>query len=282
MDSKRIGLISVHSSSLIFGGTALFSSWVSLPSSDITFWRSWVAALALFLLLRFRGIKTRLNSTRDTIAMVIAGILLGAHWITYFHAMQVSGVAVGIIALFTYPMFTVFIEPLFKSQHPHWQDILCAALVLLGVILLVPEFDTQNPVTQGILWCLFSALLFALRNVMQGHYLKAYRGETSMLYQAALAAMVCIPFLTEAPSNIHNHDWLLLLLLGCVFTALPHSLFATSLRYLKAKSVSLIACLQPVYGIALGVMLLSEQLAWTTLLGGALIVGTAAVETYRS
>jgi threonine/homoserine efflux transporter RhtA len=48
-------------------------------------------------------------------------------------------------------------------------------------------------------------------------------------------------------------------LLGTVFTALPHALIAASLRHLRAKTFSLIACMQPLYGVFLAIILLNEK-----------------------
>lgn len=282
MENRRKGLLSLHSSILIFGGTGLFSKLISLPASDITIWRAFIAAAVLFALLASRQGDVKLKQNRDSALMMACGLLLGMHWITYFQAMQIAGVAVGMIALYTYPILIVFIEPLFKGHKPQLGDILCAFIMFVGVMLLVPEFSLHNDITQGVLWGLLSALLFAVRNVLQGHYLKGYRGDTSILYQGFVAGLVSLPFLTTNPLTIESHNWILLLVLGSLFTAVPHSLFANSLRYLKAKSVGLIGCLQPVYGTALAFLVLSEQPTWATLLGGTLIVGTAALETYRS
>ena len=42
----------------------------------------------------------------------------GNDWVSYFYAMQVSSVAIGVVALYTYPVITVFLEPLF-----HWKTV---------------------------------------------------------------------------------------------------------------------------------------------------------------
>jgi len=282
MEDKRKGLLYLHSAILIFGGTGLFAKLISLPATDITAWRSLVAVVVLLSLLLLRKRPLRLQQRRDGLIMLLGGALLGLHWATYFQAMQVAGVAVGMLALYTYPIITVFLEPLFKGQRPHPADIASALVVLLGVGLLVPEFDLRNDITQGVCWGILSAALFALRNVLQGHYLKGYSGETSILYQAAMAGLVMIPMLTTSPADISSSNAIKLLVLGALFTALPHSFFANSLRFLRAKTVSLIGCLQPVYGCVLAYLILAEEPGWMTLVGGAIIIGTAAFETWRS
>lgn len=282
MGHRRKGLLSLHSAILIFGGTALFSKLIALPAADITIWRSFVAAGVLLLLHSLRRRSIALTHNRDGLIMMACGVLLGLHWVTYFQSMQIAGVAIGIIAMYTYPILIVFIEPLFKGEKPQLTDIACAMVMFMGVLLLVPEFNLHNDITVGVMWGLLSAFLFAIRNVLQGHYLRDYRGDTSILYQGFVAGLVSVPLISTHPLTIDTRSWLLLIILGSLFTAVPHSLFANSLRFLKAKSVGLIGCLQPVYGTLLAFVILSEQPTWATLLGGSLIVGTAAFESYRT
>ncbi len=67
-----------------------------------------------------------------------------------------------------------------------------------------------------------------------------------------------------------------------MFTALPHALFTTALRFLSAKTVGLVSCLQPFYGAVLALLVLDEQLTTPTLIGGTIIVATALFETQQS
>lgn len=282
MEDRRKGLLYVHSAILMFGGTGLFARLIELPATDIIAWRSVISTLVLLLMLLALKQPILLRNGRDSTIMLGIGVLLGIHWITYFHAMQIAGVAVGMLALYTSPIITVFLEPLFHGQKPQLRDVICAALVFVGVLLLVPDFSLENDITQGVLWGVLSAVFFALRNTLQRHYLQGYRGDTSMLYQGAVAALVAFPLLQVNPSTLESDTLWKLALLAIVFTAIPHSLFAGSLRYLKAKSVGLIGCLQPVYGTLFAFLILQERPDLFTLLGGALIVGTAAWETYRT
>jgi hypothetical protein len=38
----------------------------------------------------------------------LLGLILAVHWITFFHAIQVSSVAVGLLAFSTFPVFITF------------------------------------------------------------------------------------------------------------------------------------------------------------------------------
>ena len=278
---RKKGLLALHTASLLFGGTALFSKLIDLPALDITVVRSVFAVLALFGLLLWRKSAFLLKSKSHFWLMVLAGVLIGLHWVTYFHAMQVSSVAVGMIALFTHPMMTIFLEPLFKRERPELVDIACGLLVFVGIFLMVPELSFGNDVALGVFWGVCSAFFFSLRNVIQGHYLSHYGGELSMLYQGAVVVLLLMPFLGSVPT-LGWQPWLMLVVLGVCFTALPHVLFATSFKYLKTKTASLIACLQPVYGACFAAVLLGEYPTLATIIGGVIIVTASAWESYRS
>lgn len=279
---KNKGLFNVHVAGLLFGGTSLFSRSIDLSALDMTAIRSVIAAAVLFLVLSIRKKPLKLVSAKHGILMLVSGVLLGLHWVTYFHAMQVSSIAIGMIALFTYPMITIFLEPLIKGALPKQADILCGFVVLFGVLLMVPSFSLQSEVTLGILWGVLSALLFSVRNVIQGHYLSEYGGEVSILYQSLVVVIMTMCFVDSVPSIDNHYTWIQLLVLGAFFTALPHVLFASGLRVLNAKTVSLVSCLQPVYATLFALLILKEQPALLTLIGGAIIVIAAAWETCRS
>jgi len=67
-----------------------------------------------------------------------------------------------------------------------------------------------------------------------------------------------------------------------VFTALAHTLFISGLKGVKAQTASLIASLEPVYGILFAALLLREIPSPRTLLGGAIILGVVAYSSLRS
>lgn len=281
-NSKKQGLLRIHAANLLFGGTALFSKAIDLPALDITALRCVVAVIALFVFLFLRKKSLKLSSPKHLMLMIVLGLLMGVHWVTYFHSMQVSSVAVGMIALFTHPIITIFLEPMFKGARPHISDIVCAVVVLFGIYLMVPSLSLGSNITQGVLWGMLSALCFSIRNVIQGHCLSHYGGEVSILYQGVVVVLVTLPFVDHIPSGDNHIIWIQLLVLGAFFTALPHTLFAGSLHFLKTKTASLVACLQPVYGTLFAFLILAEEPTLATLVGGCIIVAASTWESCKA
>ena len=82
--------------------------------------------------------------------------------------------------------------------------------------------------------------------------------------------------------TIGGREMMLLLVLGLACTALSHTLFIGALATVSAHTASVIAALEPVYGIVLALAFLGEVPGPWTLAGGALIVAAAVVATRRS
>ncbi|WP_083494279.1 DMT family transporter [Colwellia sp. MT41] len=277
---EQQSLLYLHIAVFLFGGTALFSKLIGLPALDITVYRTGIAALALFTLLTLQKKKITLASRKDYGIALLLGVVVGIHWVTYFAAMQMAGITVGIIAFFTYPVITVFIEPLFNKSLPKVKDMLMAVVVIVGIVLLIPEISLGNQITLGIVTGIFSALFFALRNILHKNYFSHYSGPHTMLYQTLVACLMLCLFIEVPLGQVTERDWLLLLLVGIVFTATPHALFASSLRHLSATTAGLISCLQPLYGSVLAFMLLHERPNVLTMVGGLMVVSAAIFETW--
>lgn len=288
MNSKQQSLLYLHSAVLLFGGTALFSKLIGLPALDITVYRTAIAAIVLFIVLTLQKQNIRLASTKDYGVAVVLGIVVGIHWVTYFAGMQMAGVTIGIIAFFTYPVITVFLEPLLSyfisknkaNSKPKSKDIFIAIIVMFGIFLLIPEISLGNQVTLGIATGVLSAFFFALRNILHKNYFSHYSGPHTMLYQTLVAFLMLCLFVEVPPIDVTYDDWLLILLVGIVFTAMPHALFASSLRHLSATTAGLISCLQPLYGSVLAFLLLSERVNIWTIIGGILVISAALFETW--
>lgn len=277
------GLIELNVAVVVFAGTAVFAKLIELPVSSIIFGRSAVAAGSLALYALIARKQLRLNGPRDALILLGLGGVLAVHWLSYFRAIQVSTVAVGTIALHTYPIMTVLVEPIFDRKRLHAADALLALVVLAGIIVLVPEFSLSSTVSQGVLWGVLSAILFTVRNLITRRIVQRFSGPAIMFYQIAVTALVLLPFVWSrgALPGIAR-EWQRFLVLGTVFTALAQSLYAASLRHLSAKTVSIIATLLPLYSAVVAIIVLGEIPTLRTILGGAIVVSAVLAETVRA
>lgn len=280
MQPQQQSLIYLHIAVLLFGGTALFAKLIGLNAVDITVYRTAIAGMVIFAMLYFQKKQIKLNKPKDYLIALFLGVTVGSHWVTYFAGMQMAGITIGMLAFFSYPVVTVFLEPFFHKSKPKAKDIISAAVVVFGIYLLVPSSDLGSDTTMGIVMGVFSGVLFALRNITHKRYFSQYSGPQTMFYQTLVASIMLCAFIEVPIYEVSNHDLTLILIAGVIFTAAPHSLFAASLKYLSAATAGLIACLQPLYGTLLAIIIVHERPSTVTLIGGTLIISAACFETW--
>lgn len=282
MDPVKKSLWSIHFSVLLLGATALFSKIIPLSATDITFGRSIVAFVVLALIVKLSGENLRLKRSRDYLIAIALGLVMSAHWVAYFASMQYSTVSVGIISLFTFPVIAVLLEPLFEGIKLVWQDLVSALVVLFGIFLIVPEVSLENEVTLGIAIGVFSAFLYALRNLFHRKFFSHYSGAHAMTYQTLVIFISLLFFISEDMFSASLETYTGLVVLGIFLTALPHALIAAGLKHLRVKTFALVACMQPLYGVILAIIILDESPTWQTFVGGLLVVSAAIYETVNA
>ncbi len=281
--SHKQGILHVHLATLLFGGTALFAKWITLPADVITFWRTVVAISMMWLLCRLRGQSLRLERKRDAWMQVGLGCILGMHWATYYAAIQHSTVAIGITALFTAPVLSVLIGAALRKVWPDAIDLCLGAVVFIGVCFLSPNLSWDNSYTQGVALGVVSAVFLALRQVLHTRTRARTSSGLVLLFYQLLGIGVLFAFSgVSADTEALQANGLLLLLLGSVFTALPHFLNISALRVLEAKSVLIITSLMLPYGILFSALLLDEIPSGRTLMGCVLVMFAATVENLRA
>ncbi len=91
-------------------------------------------------------------------------------------------------------------------------------------------------------------------------------------YQDLIAAIVLLILFYNQVPLLKPFQWFQLALLGVFCTALAHTLYIQGMKHLSASSASVIALLEPVYGILLAILLFKETMSWNYVLGGALIL----------
>jgi drug/metabolite transporter (DMT)-like permease len=273
-------LVLVHVAVLLFGFAGLFGKWLALPPAVIVLGRTVVAAAALVAIALLRGAPAA-----PTRRLAQNGLVLALHWTAFFEAIAVANVAVGLLGFATFPLFVLLLERWLLGRRWSGVEAFTAALVAAGLAVLVPSFDVADSTLRGLAWGVLSGFTFALLAVRSRALAETHCSLDIALWQNAFAALLLAPIVwwgRAAVPALTVRDVVLLVVLGLLCTALAHTLFIASLRRLSAHTASVVAALEPVYGIALAVALLGEWPSARTLAGGTLIVVAALVATRRA
>jgi len=281
MNAKTKDLLIISLASLILGGGGLFAKLILLPADSIILGRTIIASAALLIFHLIRRESIKVKNRKDFGILVGLGVLMGAHWVAFYSAVQVSTVAIGVISIFTYPMFTALLEPLILKTKFNKTDLLYAIIIIIGVLTVVPAIDVTNNLTLGVALGLTSAIILSIRNIYSKSLLGRYSAPKILLYQAVTTAILLVPISLSPLLEASNLDWAYLLLSGVIFTALAHTLYVTSMTHLTATTVSIVASIQPLYATGLAFLILGEIPRSNTVYGGIIIVGAVVSEAIR-
>ena len=184
------------------------------------------------------------------------------HWVAFFAAIEVSTVAIGLLGYASFPLFVPFLErAMLGIPIDATQAQAGALLVALGLVLLVPEFTWASHTVRGLAWGMLSGFMFALLTVRTRKLAPDRWSSEMALWQNAIAALCVLPVVLwqgGVGGTVDAAEIGKVLLLGVFCTALAHTLYMASLARLPASTVAVCAALEPVYGIALALLLLRE------------------------
>lgn len=274
-------ILEINIAMLFISTSGVLGRYIDLPPAVTIGIRAFGAMLLLGVFIAWKKYSFKL-ARKDTSAIVLSGVLMGMHWITYFYALQLSNVAIGMLSLFTFPVMTSLLEPVFLKTKFSKIHVLLGLLVLLGIYFLAPEFDTDNNNFIAILIGLVSALCYALRNLLVKTKITTYNGSVVMWYQTLVIAIMLIPAYSLFETEGFVSELPYIGILALVTTALGHTLFLFSFKHFSVTTASLMSSAQPIYGIILGILFLGEVPNVRTIIGGALILISVLVESRRA
>ena len=276
-------LVSVHLATLLFGLAGVLGAAVGVNAIEVTFGRTLFASLALAVVCWLAKTPLKLHiKSFDSFLLLISGVLLAFHWVVFFAGIQYSTVAIGLVTFSTCPVFVSLLEPLIFKEPRGPYAVLAAFLVLLGVVIISGVHTGELVYLKGIALGIVGGFSFALLQLLNRRLASNDGALVTSLVQSCVAALVLLPVVFTGLGNIQSHQWLLLMVLGVACTALAYTLFIAALKRVKVSAASLIAAgLEPVYGVVLAAIILSQRPAPNVLIGGAIILATVMLVTVQ-
>ncbi len=278
--TPRTALGALHIGALMFGLTGVFGKLAGASASIIVFGRAGFAVLALACFGALtKQTRWQMPTLRDARGLLISGLLLAGHWVSFFVSVKVAGVAIATLGFASFPAFTVILEGLIFRERIRANEILLVLAVSAGLILVTPTFDLASQATEGLLWAVASGLLFSLLSLNNRAHSGRLPAVQAALWQNAVVALCLLPFAAPGLPEVRPLDWVWITLLGIFCTGVAHSLFVASLAVIKARTAAVVFAMEPVYGITLAWLLFHETPTARMLLGGALIIAAIVVSS---
>ena len=281
MQGANRGLGEIHVAVLLFGVAGLFGKLLALDPLVIVFGRVLFSSLFLSLAAGLGKKSLGLGSLGEYVLLALLGCLLAFHWVSFFKAIQLSSVAVGLVSFSTFPVFVALLNPLITKEALDPVDILLAVLAFGGVAVIVPSLDRSDPIFQGVVWGLLSGLSYAILSIINGRLSDRHSSLQIAFYEQVFAMLILAPFMLFVPMEISGRDVLLLALLGTVFTGVSHLLFIEGLRTVRAQTAGIVSMLEPLYGILASIAVFGILPRAREILGGMVILSVVFFSSRR-
>ena len=121
MDLKLKNYLHLHFIVFIWGFTAVLGKLITIDALPLVWYRMLIASV---LILVFMGVKkySLKVAPKTFLVLVIAGIIIALHWVTFFMAIKVANVSVALATMSTGAFFTAILEPIWYKRKMIWYE----------------------------------------------------------------------------------------------------------------------------------------------------------------
>ncbi|MHA6279925.1 DMT family transporter [Salinimicrobium sp. CAU 1759] len=289
LSDKVKSYLHFHLIVFIWGFTAVLGALITLDAVPLVWYRMLLASVFILLWIKWKKKKLRLAPKR-VLVMIIAGVVIALHWLTFFGAIKVSNVSITLALLSTGAFFTSILEPIFYKRKVIWYEILFGIIVILGLYII---FKVETEYVLGILLALVSAFLSAVFSLINGKLARKEDASVISFYELLTGAaaislyLLVLSFLGDGGFNaqffnISAEDWMWLLILASVCTAYAFIASVAVMRHLSPYTIMLTINMEPVYGILLAFWVFGseEAMAPGFYYGAAIILTTVIMNGF--
>lgn len=268
--------IQLHFLVLILAFTAVLGHLISLPAVSLVIWRTGIAVVAFFLLLRPKA-KQGVPVYRGR--ALLTGGVLGLHWMCFFGAVKLANITTCLTGVASLSLFTAIAEAIQEKRRPRPDELVMGCVLIPALILVAGVADGH---LLGLVCAIISAVLAAIFTVINKSMVRSGVSASSITqYEMLGACLTCIgsSFLMGMPISDYipqGYDWLWLFALASICTVYAFTLNIQLLQHFTAFEANLAINLEPVYGILLAAFIFHEheQMRLLFFVGAAMIVAT--------
>ncbi|MDA1019381.1 MAG: DMT family transporter [Bacteroidetes bacterium] len=276
--NKFRSLIHFHFIVFIFGFTAILGSLISVDSIELVWFRMTMALIVLFLYVFI--FKKNISVSRSLLLkLLISGMIIALHWITFFKAIKVSNVSITLSVLSLGAFITSILEPFFYNRKIILYEVIFGLVVVIGISLI---FNSHTQYIEGIIYALISVFLSVFFGLINGKLINKTSSLTISVYElmgGVLLISLILVFNNEINIDLfslNSKDFFWLFILATFCTAYAFVVSVDVLKHLTPYSTMISINMEPVYGIILATIFLNESkdMSFNFYLGFILIISS--------
>ncbi|MCX4029092.1 EamA family transporter [Endozoicomonas sp. SM1973] len=256
---------------IFWGSTyAIVNLWLTdLSPLWVATWRALPAGIILILLTP-KSLRTLPVSAGKLTGLSLLNIT-AFFALLFIAAYRLPGSVAGTLTS-TLPLQLLLLNWLFNKIRPAWSWLSLSTLGVAGIVLLLNPSANLDPI--GVMAALGATLLIATSATwVQRWQVENIIGLTA--WQLLIGGLLLVPlaWIVEGPVQIPAIDQVpALLWLSLVNTLLAYLIWFWSLKHLGSHIIGLLALLNPITAVGLGLLLVGESLSFIQWLGVALVL----------
>ncbi|MCM0741314.1 DMT family transporter [Clostridioides difficile] len=287
MVEKSKGYVFIAIAGLLWATLGLFGKFLmgnGLTSEQVAFTRLFFGFIVLGVYSSIRTPQILKISKKGIIYSVIIGIICQAMFnLCYFEAIDIAGVSIAAVLLYTSPLFLAIFSKVCYKENITRSKLFSLILCFIGAIMAVTggRLDFQGLNAFGLLLGVLSAIAYALMPTISKNALKEFSSSTILVYSFLFGAIFMIP--SSRPWEILNYAKDLdvlscMLMLGIVPAALAYIFYAAGIsKGVELSVAGVVASVELVGSVIIGCTILGESFSLGKLFGVMLMLISAVV-----
>ncbi len=279
MYSTQRAFIELHIAVFLWGFTAILGQLIQLSAIPLVWWRLFIT---VGVILVFTNILPRVKLMPFNLILKFAGVgcVVMLHWILFYASIKLANASVALISLSTTSFMSSIAEPLVNKRKIVWYEVSLGAVIIPAMFYVA--HDLPQKMMAGLIVGLLCAVMVVIFSVLNKKMVVKADAITVTFLELGgglilLTALMPLYFVIDKSAVFVPpafSDWIYLIILAVLCTNLTYWLGVRSLRVLSAFATNLTVNLEPVYGIALAVILLKEnkQLSSSFYIGAVVIL----------
>ncbi|WP_339072796.1 DMT family transporter [Clostridioides difficile] len=287
MGEKSKGYVFIAIAGLLWATLGLFGKFLmgnGLTSEQVAFTRLFFGFIVLGVYSSIRTPQILKISKKGIIYSVIIGIICQAMFnLCYFKAIDIAGVSIAAVLLYTSPLFLAIFSKVCYKENITRSKLFSLILCFIGAIMAVTgeRLDFQGLNAFGLLLGVLSAIAYAFMPTISKNALKEFSSSTILVYSFLFGAIFMIP--SSRPWEILNYAKDLdvlscMLMLGIVPAALAYIFYAAGIsKGVELSVAGVVASVELVGSVIIGCTILGESFSLGKLFGVMLMLISAVV-----
>jgi len=287
MGKNRVSILLILIAGILWGCIGLFvrtlNSW-GISSMEIVELRAFVTLIAMLIVLLIYDRKMLRIKLKDIWCFFGTGLLSIVFFnYCYFKTIGLASMSVAAVLLYTAPAIVMVLSFFLFKEKFNARKVISLVMTFIGCVLVTGFVGSDTHLSFGsILVGLGAGLGYALYSIFSRYALeRGYSTFTITFYTFLVASIgtlfisdtkLVISTVAQSPARI-----IVAVAFGIVSTVLPYICYTLGLKNVENGKASIIASIEPVTATVLGIIIFSEPVTLTGILGVILVIVALAI-----